>query len=119
MNYQAEAIRAIEAQQAKVKQPSYQWQVGEQLKDICRCEPRSAELLVQDLKVEAMSIIQAEKKISAFAKKNNGCVTAIDSDRILREFYGLPEPAAAVQPAPSESKPPERKRKIVSMMDFL
>ena len=41
------------------------------------------------------------------------------SDRILREFYGLPEPAAAVQPAPPESKPPERKRKIVSMMDFL
>lgn len=123
MNYQTEAIRAIEAQQAKVTARSPQWMVGEQLKDICRREPRSAELLAQDLKVEAMSITAAEKKIKAFADGhktgNFSCVTPMEADRILREFYGLPEPTAAVQPAPPESKPPERKRKIVNMMDFL
>ena len=53
MNYQTEAIQAIEAQQAKVTARSPQWMVGEQLKDICRREPRSAELLAQDLKGEA------------------------------------------------------------------
>ena len=86
----ANAIALIEAQQAKVEQPSYQWQVGEQLKDICRREPRSAELIAQDLANESMSITEAEKKIAAFARKNKGCVTMVQSDRILREFYGLP-----------------------------
>ena len=56
MNYQAEAIQAIEAQQAKAKPRSPQWMVGEQLKDICRREPRSAELIARDLQVEAMSM---------------------------------------------------------------
>lgn len=90
----ADAIALIEAQQAKVQARSPQWMVGEQLKDICRREPRSAELIAQDLQVEAMSITEAEKKIKAFADKNKtgsfACVTPAESDRILREFYGLP-----------------------------
>lgn len=88
------AVALIEAQQAKVQARSPQWMVGEQLKDICRQEPRSAELIAQDLQVEAMSITEAEKKIKAFADKNKtggfACVTPAESDRILREFYGLP-----------------------------
>ena len=68
------AIAAIEEQQARVKARSPQWMVGEQLKDICRREPKSAELIAQDLTVKEMSITEAEK--------------------ILREFYGLPEPFA-------------------------
>ena len=118
MNYQTEAIRAIEAQQAKVTARSPQWMVGEQLKDICRREPRSAELLAQDLKVEAMSITAAEKKIKAFADShktgNFSCVTPMEADRILREFYGLPEPSVALPPA---ADPPERK--IIDLSDFL
>ena len=90
------AIAAIEQQQEKVKARSAPWMVGEQLKDICRREPRSAELLVQDLEVEKMSITEAEKKIKAFADKNKignfACVTPVEADKILREFYGLPEP---------------------------
>lgn len=57
---QNEAIRAIEAQQAKVEPRSPQWMVGEQLKDICRMEPKSAELIAQDLEKEAMSITEAD-----------------------------------------------------------
>ena len=118
MNYQTEAIRAIEAQQAKVTARSPQWMVGEQLKDICRREPRSAELLAQDLKVEAMSITAAEKKIKAFADGhktgNFSCVTPMEADNILREFYGLPEPSVAPPPA---ADPPERK--IIDLSDFL
>ena len=118
MNHQAEAIRAIEAQQAKGKDRSPQWMVGEQLKDICRREPRSAELLVQDLKVENMSITAAEKKIKAYADKhktgNFACVTPSEADRILREFYGLPEPEAA---APLQK--PMTDRKIIDLSDFL
>lgn len=95
---QEKAVAAIEAQQAKAKGRSPQWLVGEQLKDLCRMEPGSAELIAQDLENEAMSIVEAEKKIKAFADGhktgNFSCVTPAESDRILREFYGLPAAGA-------------------------
>ena len=72
--------------------------------DLCRAEPACAELLDQDLEVEAMSIVEAEKKIKAFADKhrvgNFACVTPADSDRILREFYGLPRRGETAAPGP-------------------
>ena len=109
------AIAAIEAQQEKVKPRSPQWMVGEQLKDICRREPASAELIAQDLKQPAMSITEAEKKIKAYADKhrtgNFSCVTLSEAERILREFYGLPEPDAV--PAPAAGP------KMVDIADFL
>lgn len=124
MNYQTDAIQAIEAQQAKVQPRSPQWMVGEQLKDICRREPRSAELIARDLQVEAMSITEAEKKIKAFADGhktgNFACVTPGEADNILREFYGLPEPEAIPAPVPVLAPPPPtRQRKIVDLSDFL
>lgn len=116
---QNEAIRAIEAQQAKVEPHSPQWMVGEQLKDICRMEPKSAELIAQDLEKESMSITEAEKKIKAFADghktRNFSCVTPAEADRILRQFYGLPEPEATPAPEPA----PSRQRKMVDLADFL
>ena len=88
-----EAIRKLKEQQSKVKERSPQWMVAEQLMDLCRAEPACAEFLAQDLEVEAMSIVEAEKKIKAFADshKSGGfaCVTPAESDRILRDFYGL------------------------------
>ena len=48
--WQTKAIAALEAQQAKVEDRSPQWMVGEQLKGVCRMEPRSAELIAQDRK---------------------------------------------------------------------
>lgn len=90
-----EAIRKLREQQRKVKERSPQWMVAEQLIDLVRAEPRCAEILAQDLEVEAMSITEAEKKIKAYADGhktgNFACVTPGEADRILREFYGLPE----------------------------
>ena len=68
-------------------------------------EPGSAELIAQDLENETMSITEAEKKIKAFADGhktgNFSCVTPMEADRILREFYGLPSPGeSAPVPAP-------------------
>ena len=103
---QEQAIQAIEAQQAKVKERSPQWMVGEQLKDICRMEPGSAELIAQDLQVKEMGIVAAEKKIKAFADAHQtggfACVTPVESDRILREFYGLPA-VGETAPAPDRA----------------
>jgi len=98
------AVALLEQQQSKVKARSPQWMAAEQLKDICRHEPQSAELIAQDLENAAMSITEAEKKIKAFADKNRtgnfSCVTPLEAERILREFYGLPEPA---QPAGTQA----------------
>ena len=90
-----EAIRKLREQQSKVKERSAPWMVAEQLMDLCRAEPQCAEILVQDLEVEAMSITEAEKKLKAYADGhktgNFACVTPGEAERILREFYGLPE----------------------------
>lgn len=96
------ALAALEAQQAKVKDRSPQWMVAEQLKDICRREPASAELIAQDLDDPAMSIVEAEKKIKARADKNKqgnfACVNPAEAEEILRKFYGLPAPGQAGEP---------------------
>ena len=113
-----QAKSKLEAQQAKVKPRSPQWMVGEQLKDISRMEPKSAELIAQDLEKESMSITEAEKKIKAFADKhttgNFSCVTPAEAENILREFYGLPRP--------DEVKPvaaPAPAKKMIDLSDFL
>ena len=119
-NYIEDAIRAIEQQQKTVKPRSPQWMVGEQLKDICRKEPASAELIYQDLQVAEMSITAAEKEIKEYADAhktgNFACVTPIEADRILREFYGLPG-----QPDVVETATPQDKKAggTLNLLDFL
>lgn len=131
--YQEKALRLIEEQQKAVKEGSAPWMVGEQLKDICRREPASAELIGQDLTVKEMSITEAEKKIKAFADKhktgNSACVTPMQAEKILREFYKvnwpegtregglghhLPEGGGA---EPVAAEKPERK--TIDLADFL
>ena len=115
---QEQAVQAIEAQQAKVKERSPQWMVGEQLKDICRLEPSSAELITQDLQVKEMGIIEAEKKIKAFADAHKtgsfACVTPAEAERILRDFYGLPADKETV-PAPA---PEQARDNVLRLEDF-
>ena len=110
------AIELLEEQQRKVEERSAPWMVAEQLKDICRREAHSAEILAKDLKNASMSITEAEKKIKAFADRHrNGgfaCVTPAEADAILREFYGLGSIAAD---APAEDSSP----KILNLADFL
>lgn len=109
------AIALLEEQQAKVQARSPQWMAAEQLKDICRHEPHCAELIAQDLENPAMSITEAEKKIKAFSDGhrtgNFGCVTPAESDRILREFYGLPGPGGEEEPSSGA--------RLLSLADFL
>lgn len=110
------AIAMLEDQQSKVRARSPQWMVAEQLKDICRQEPHCAELIAQDLENPAMSITEAEKKIKAFSDGhktgNFGCVTPVEADRILREFYGLPSLEA-------EPESPLAGDKVLDLADFL
>lgn len=93
------AIEKLKAQQAEVTARSAPWMVAEQLMDLCRREPDSAQLIAQDLDNPEMSIVEAEKKIKAYADEhktgNFACVTPAEAEGILRKFYGLPESGAA------------------------
>ena len=96
------ALSKITAQQGNERTPV--WMVGEQLKDICRNEPQSAELVAQDLDVPEMSLVNCEKKIKAFADSHKqggfSCVVPAEAEKIIREFYGLnAEPAEQPQNA--------------------
>lgn len=98
----------IAAQQAKAPEGSDVWMVGEQLKDICRREPGCVPILAEDLDNEGMSLADAAGKIKDYADKHRGsmkcfCVSPWQSEKILREFYGLPE-AGAAAPTVAEAK---------------
>lgn len=87
------ALDKISAQQPRERTPV--WMVGEQLKDILRGEPHLAELVIQDLEREWMSLAKCEAKIKEFADKHKtgtfSCVIPSEADGIIREFYGLTE----------------------------
>lgn len=89
------AIDKIEEQQKKIEKNSPAWCVGEQLKDMVRNEPRIEDILSCDLDVAEMSIVEAEKKIRAYADGNRhgsvGFVPPQIADGILRDFYKLPK----------------------------
>ena len=53
------AIAKLREQQAKVKARSPQWMVAEQLIDICRNEPKSAELIEQEGLYKRIYMIQS------------------------------------------------------------
>ena len=115
---QERAVEALREQQGKVKPNSAPCVVALQLMDICRAEPESAELILQDLANKDMSITAAEKKIEAYADahKEGGFafVPPAEADRILRAFYGLPA-AGAEQPR----REPEKAGGFLDLMDFL
>ena len=110
----------IEAQQ-KGKEGTAPWMVGEQLKDICRNEPTCAELVDKDLDIKEMSLEACEKKIKAFADKNKkgnfACVTPIQAEKIIREFYGLPEREEKPERVSAEAA--QSSGKIIDISDFL
>lgn len=90
----------ITALQGEKRSPA--WMVGEQLKDIIRNDTRAQEIVSQDLDVAEMSLAKCEEKIKAYADKHRtgsfACVTPLEAEKIIREFYGLSE-------APSTSAP--------------
>lgn len=117
---QIAAIQAIEKQQAGLKRNTV-WMVGEQLKDICRREEHSAQIILEDLGNEKMALKDAEKKIAEQARKNKvgncGCVSPYEAEEILREFYGLGVPAEEAQAEEMDQRP-KRDDKLIDLADF-
>ena len=105
----------------KGKENTAPWMVGEQLKDICRREPRCAQIVLEDLASPSMSLEACEKKIKAWADgQKNGkscvCVPPNVAEKIIREFYGLGDAEERKEPQ-AEQTP--GKAKIISLEDFL
>lgn len=105
MSMTDQAVHKLREQQSQVEEYSAAWMVAEQLMEICRREPDSAELIAQDLDNPEMSIVQAEGQIKAYAdaKKPKGagcvCVSPAQAEEVLRHFYGLPAGGNAGAPA--------------------
>lgn len=81
------------AEQQKGREGSAAFIVGEQLKEICITYKGAAELVIQDLANEQMSIVEAEKKIKAYAdshkKGNFAFVPPNVAEDIICKFYGI------------------------------
>ena len=107
----------IEVQQkGHEKEPLFM--VGEQLKEIAAKEPLAAELLEKDLATQGMGLADAAKKLQEYADKNHGrakcfCITPPVAEKILREFYGLPEPVKVTKKIEQVTAPK------IDLSDFL
>lgn len=124
------AVELIEAQQKEVTDTDAAWFVGEQLKEMLHARPEAAGIVAVDLAQKGMRIADCEKKIDAFAQKhrkgNRGVCGPKDSDRIIREFYGIPAggvepPAAQVKTDATAEKPTRERpaRRAIRLADFL
>lgn len=115
------AIKLLREQQSKAEKWSTVWVVAEQLMDICREEPRCAELIAKDLENKDMSIVEAEKQIKALADakrgKNVSCVgvSPREAENALRKFYGLPPR----EELPAEPAPAQVESVTFRLADFL
>lgn len=93
MSYVQDAVNKIEMQQAKLKESEPAFCVGEQLKEMLEGDEKAAEIVAQDLDVEAMSLRSCEKKIKEWVDKNHtgnvGCCTPKKAEEIIRAFYGI------------------------------
>lgn len=111
------AIEKIRAQQAKLEEGTPAWAVGEQLAELCAAEPESERLVDTDLDNDGMSLIEAEKKIKAWAdahkKKDFAYVSPRKAEEILREFYGLAKRDVATAAQPKQAG------KTINLLDFM
>lgn len=117
------ALNKINEQQKKFQQGSAPWCVGEQLKDMLRENATGAGIVAMDIDQKGMGLADCEKKIAAFANDHRqgtvGFCGPADSDRIIREFYGLSEAPAATFPTSPAVPSPAPRRKTIRLADFL
>ncbi len=112
------------AKQQKGKENTDVFMVGEQLKDMIRGNADMEELVSQDLEIEEMSISKCAAKLKEYAdekhkkiKGNCVCVTPIEADKVIREFYGLPKASDTPKTTAATAQAP-KKKKAVSLFEL-
>ena len=86
--------------QAKLDPDSCAYEIGEQLKDICRRDPACEQILLEDLQNPDMGLAAADKMLYDWGRRQTkgkrGCgISGRKAEELLREFYGLPAAGAA------------------------
>lgn len=86
--------------QAKLDPDSCAYEIGEQLKDICRRDPACEKILLEDLQNPDMGLAAADKMLYNWGKnqakgKGGFSISGRKAEELLREFYGLPAADAA------------------------
>ena len=85
--------------QAKLDSDSCAYEIGEQLKDICRRDPACEAILLEDLQNPDMGLATADKMLYDWGRNHkvgNCCgISGRKAEELLREFYGLPAAGAA------------------------
>lgn len=92
------------------------WMCGEQLLEMIAPDAAATKLVLNDLKHGGMSLKGCEANIRAFASKNRGCCTGNEAEKLIREYFGLPEQTEAQKPEPAA--PPAPAGNIVNLEDF-
>lgn len=95
--------------QAKLDPDSCAYEIGEQLKDICRRDPACEQILLEDLQNPDMGLAAADKMLYNWGKQQvkgkGGCgISGRKAEELLRAFYCLPE-AGTETPALAADKP--------------
>ena len=113
-------INEIEKQQPK--EHTDVWAVGEQLKDILRRHPEAAEMVLQDLGKDKMrlpccaaAIRKHADEINKKTKASCVCITPMEAERIISEFYGIAETGG--ETAAAEPETPETDN-VLRLEDF-
>ncbi len=98
----------IEAQQAELEDDTPEYMIGEQLKYIASREPQAASILNNDIELKEMNLSAAAAEFQKYSDKHKDkkdkcfCITPRVAEKILRDFYHIPEPTEEKQEAASE-----------------
>lgn len=90
-----EIINKIEIQQ-RGKENTPAFMIGEQLKDIIRENPDAAEIIGADLDISEMNLDAAAAVFKQYSDKHRAgkscfCITPDIADKLLHDFYKIPE----------------------------
>ena len=116
---QKAAIAEIEKQmQQATRRKGTVYHAGEQLRDICRREPDSAQLILTDMALgDKHGIAAAEQKIREYCRGVGGGCSDSEAEDVLRRFYGL----GGAGEAPEEEKEIQESggAEIIDLADYL
>lgn len=113
--------KRIEELQGEFNPDSCAYEIGEQLKDICRRDPACGQILLEDLQNPDMGLAAADKMLCDWGRNHkvgNCCgISGRKAEELLREFYGLPA-AGAEAPVPAPVETPKATSMVVDMSDL-
>lgn len=120
-----EKLKTIVCKQQEGHENTPEYTIGLQLLDMAERNPEIAELLEKDLQTDGMKLLDAATEFKKYANKNHGkekcfCITPTVAEKILRQFYGLPNGQQTDQPAEKHSALSEEKTSdFIDLSEFL